>query len=183
MPGRLIGVVGPSGVGKDSVMSALLAARPGLQTLRRTITRAPEAGGEAYDAVSVDEFERRRERGVFALSWGAHGLFYGVPETVRQQLDQGDVLVNLSRAVLGEADRLFPGFVTLSLTASPEVLAARLAGRGRETPEDIARRLTRSAPVFAEGLNVIAVANDGPLAETVSTILDALYPVSAQRVI
>ena len=39
--GRMIAVVGPSGVGKDSVMAGLLEARPALRRVRRVITRAP----------------------------------------------------------------------------------------------------------------------------------------------
>ena len=51
--GRLIAVVGPSGVGKDSVMAGLHGAIPDLHLVRRVITRAPDLGGEDYDAVSV----------------------------------------------------------------------------------------------------------------------------------
>ena len=42
------------------------------------------------------------------------------------------VLVNLSRSVLLEAQEEFGDFMVLSVTARPEVLARRLAARGRE---------------------------------------------------
>jgi len=58
--GRLIGVVGPSGAGKDSVMEALARARPDFHLVRRVISRAEGAGGEVYERVSPGEFERRR---------------------------------------------------------------------------------------------------------------------------
>ena len=76
--GRLIAVVGPSGVGKDSVLRGLQRALPGTHLVRRVITRAPDLGGEDYDAVSVEVFKERARRGDFALHWGAHGLFYGI---------------------------------------------------------------------------------------------------------
>lgn len=179
MAGRLIAVVGPSGVGKDTVMEALAAARPSLTLVRRVITRPSQAGGEKFEGVSVPDFEVRREEGAFALSWGAHGLFYGVPTTVDEILAGGqDALVNLSRGMLREAAGRFPGLIVLSLTASRDTLAARLAARGRETPEEIARRLDRAGAPLPPELTVVSMANDGPLAETVAQILAALYPAS-----
>lgn len=174
--GRLIGVVGPSGVGKDSVMAALAAARPDFGLVRRVITRAPDAGGEEFEAVGPDEFARRRAAGAFVLHWPAHGLRYGIPAGVCDRLAAGETcLVNLSRAVLAQADRQFDSFVALHLTAPAEVLARRLAARGRETPEEIARRLSRSGFALPPGLTrVIEVANDGPLDETVAKVLAAL---------
>ncbi len=52
----VIAVVGPSGVGKDSVMDALVARVPGIRRVRRVITRPEGEEGEAFDRVSVDEF-------------------------------------------------------------------------------------------------------------------------------
>lgn len=174
--GALIGVVGPSGVGKDSVMEALVRAEPSMGLVRRVITRPADAGGEDFEGVSEAEFARRREAGEFVLHWPAHGLFYGVPATVRGRLAGGETcLVNLSRAVLGTAERLFDRFITLHLTAPAEVLAARLAARGREDEAEIARRLSRQGFALPEGLGrVIEVANDGPLERTVETVLARL---------
>ena len=63
--GALVGVVGPSGVGKDSVMQALVAARPDLRLVQRVITRPETAGGEPFEGVSEAEFARRRAAGDF----------------------------------------------------------------------------------------------------------------------
>jgi len=76
--GRLIGVVGPSGAGKDSVMEALARARPDFHLVRRVITRAEGAGGEVYERVSPGEFERRRAVGEFVLHWRAHDIDYAL---------------------------------------------------------------------------------------------------------
>jgi ribose 1,5-bisphosphokinase len=177
MAGRLIAVVGPSGVGKDSVMAGLKAARPGLTIARRVITRSADLGGEDFDPVSEAAFVQARDRGAFALHWGAHGLFYGIPLTVQSDLDAGqDVLVNLSRGVLPLAQRRFAGVIVLQLTASPAVLAERLAGRGRETADQIVARLGRSVDPLPAGLNVVTVSNDGPLAQTITQAVRALYP-------
>ncbi len=179
-PGRLIAVVGPSGVGKDSVMAGLIAARPGLTTVRRAVTRAPEAGGEVYDPLTPDTFAARKAAGDFALTWGAHGLYYAIPRAALAPLAQGlDLLANLSRNVLTEAAETVLRLTVLHITASPAILATRLAARGRETEADIAARLSRQTDPLPKGLDVVTVANDGPLPQTVANALAALYPESA----
>ena len=178
MTGRLIAVVGPSGVGKDSVMTALAERRPSIELVRRVITRAPGLGGEDYTPVTEDSFAELLAADAFCLHWAAHGLLYGIPATVRDQLAGGtDLLVNLSRSVLPEMKRAFANSAILSLTATPETLARRLQGRGRETPDSIAKRLERSALGIPEGVLVIEISNDGSLDETVAAALNALYPV------
>jgi ribose 1,5-bisphosphokinase len=182
--GRFIAVVGPSGVGKDSVMAGLMARRPGLRSVRRVITRAADAGGEAFDSVTVAAFEAREARGDFVLHWGAHGLSYGIPAEVSDDLAAGrDVLVNLSRGVLTEAAVRFPGMVVLSLTADRETLASRLVGRGREPVADLAARLARAAPPVPEGVPVVEVCNDGTLAAAVDAAEAGLFGAAGQCVL
>ena len=177
--GRLIAVVGPSGVGKDSVMAGIHTVMPKIHLVRRVITRAPELGGENYDAVSVVQFDDMVTNGAFAVHWGAHGLLYGVPMTVKYQLNKGkDCLVNFSRKALVEAAAIFPKFVVLNITAEPETLARRLTTRARETHEEIAQRLAQAGKPLPEGLDVIHLSNDGPLAETVVRATALLQPVS-----
>jgi len=176
MSGRLYGIVGPSGVGKDSVMQAVAAARSDVALVRRVITRAESAGGEDFEGVSDETFEARVQAGDFALHWAAHGLRYGVPRTVDELLAEGrPVLVNLSRAVLPAAQARFPDFTVLALTAPTQVLANRLAQRGRETEDDIARRLARADDALPEGLDhVVTIDNGGALENTVATVLSVL---------
>jgi len=176
-PGRFIAVVGPSGAGKDSVMEGLCAARPTLLRMRRVITRPSEAGGEDFEGISPALFAARAAGGDFALQWQAHGLSYAIPREAQGVLDRGqDVLANLSRAVLGQAARLFKTVVVLHVTARPEILAARLSARGRESRADIARRLERSAPAFPTDVPVIEIDNSGPLETAVAAAVRALYP-------
>jgi len=178
MTGRLIGVVGPSGVGKDSVMAGIAEADHRYRVVKRTITRAPDLGGEDYDAMDTETFLAAAEAGAFALHWTAHGLSYGIPASVCEDIRTGaQCLANLSRGVLLEAARVFPALTVLHITASPDVLAARLASRGRETSTEIAGRLRQARKPVPDGLDVIAVSNDGPLTETVAAALSKLQPV------
>jgi ribose 1,5-bisphosphokinase len=176
--GRLIAVVGPSGVGKDSVMEGLAAADPTLHLVRRTITRAPEMGGEDYDAVSVAEFEDMAARGHFAVHWGAHDLQYGIPASIQTVLTRGqDCLANFSRSALRAGDAAFAHFCVLNISARPETLATRLAARGRESQAQIAKRLAQATKPLPDGLKVMTISNDGMLEETVAKARSLLQPV------
>jgi ribose 1,5-bisphosphokinase len=180
--GRLVAVVGPSGVGKDTVIAGLCAARPGLHRVRRTITRDAGAGGEAFTPLSFAEFEAEEASGGFALSWRAHGLAYGIPAGVRDVLGAGgEAVANLSRGVLDEARAVFPGLAVLALAASPGILAARLAARGRESAVDVEARLARAGAYEVAGDDVLRVMNDGSVADAVERVLAALYPDNAWR--
>ena len=123
------------------------------------------------------EFEKRKDAGEFALHWGAHGLFYGIPWEQLAPMKEGrDVLANLSRSMLQDAARVTGALHVLWITARPEVLAERLAGRGRESAEDIARRLARKAPEPPADLTVSVIDNSGALEDAVAAARAALQP-------
>jgi ribose 1,5-bisphosphokinase len=149
--------------------------------VRRSITRAAEAGGEDHLPLSPEAFEARRAAGGFALWWGAHGLRYGIPADIAGDLAAARVVVaNLSRTVLAEAAARLP-LLVLEISAPIEVLAARLAARGRENAADIAARLGREAPLPA-GLPVARVTNDGPVEAGVAAVLAVLRGAAAQQI-
>ncbi|MGD9293375.1 MAG: phosphonate metabolism protein/1,5-bisphosphokinase (PRPP-forming) PhnN [Roseobacter sp.] len=178
--GRLIAVVGPSGVGKDSIMAGIKAAAPQIRLVRRTITRSPDAGGEVYDAVSESQFAKMVESGLFCVHWHAHGLSYGIPANVLADVQNGiDCLANFSRSALPRAAAVFPAVTVLNITAAPETIARRLVGRGRESAAEIATRLAQAAKPVPEGMDVLTIRNDGTLNETVDDALAALQPVRA----
>ncbi|MFW8594231.1 phosphonate metabolism protein/1,5-bisphosphokinase (PRPP-forming) PhnN [Cribrihabitans neustonicus] len=174
----VIAVVGPSGAGKDSLMLELSQAVPGLRRVRRVITRAPEAGGENYRAVSVAEFSALAEADAFALHWQAHGLHYGIPREIGDlRMGAAGVLVNLSRGVLPEAQARFGNLIVLSVSAAPGVLAARLAARGREAGAALEGRLARAACRLPPGLACVhEIDNSGRLADAVAAAVAALQP-------
>ncbi|MEM7269379.1 MAG: phosphonate metabolism protein/1,5-bisphosphokinase (PRPP-forming) PhnN [Pseudomonadota bacterium] len=175
---RLIAVVAPSGAGKDTLLDGALAARPALTVVRRVITRPESAGGEGYEGVSECEFDRRLAAGAFRLWWPAHGLRYGVPMSVEDDLTAGRVvLFNGSRDALPAIHEAFPGVGVILITAPEPMLRARLMARGRESAEEIEERLVRAARPAPEG--ALVVANDGSIEEGVVRFLAAIDRLSA----
>jgi len=172
----LVGVVGPSGAGKDTLMSGARAALAGdarFRFVRRGITRPAGSGGEEHEALSEAQFASRRDAGGFALWWSAHGLSYGIPRDIEADLARGRVVVaNLSRGALAEAATRY-SLRVLEITAPVALRAERLAARGREKVADIAARLAREAPL-PPGLDVEVVSNDGAREVGVARVLQAL---------
>jgi ribose 1,5-bisphosphokinase len=173
----LVLVVGPSGAGKDTLLEAArqaLADDPRFRFVRRVITRSSDAGGEAHEAVTDTQFAAR----AFALAWQAHGLRYGIPDDIATDLAAGRVVVaNVSRGVIAEAAGRFPVRV-IEITAPPNVLAARLATRGRESAADVAARLSRTV-ALPDGITMETVMNDAPVESGAARFLAALNRAAA----
>lgn len=175
MTGRLFLVVGPSGVGKDTLLAGAKAADPRLHWARRVITRPQTAGGEPFEGVSEAAFLARQAAGEFALHWRAHGLHYGVPHAELAGLAQGrDVLVNGSRGALEAALQAYPALVVIRISAPSSVLADRLVARGRESRDEIEARLSRASYELPAGLPVIDLRNDASPETGVARLLQAL---------
>lgn len=157
-----VAMAGPSGAGKDSLLDRVradLADDDRFHFARRTITRPVDAGGEAHEAVTDAQFQELAAAGAFLLTWEAHGLRYGIrrSEAPADRL----VVISVSRTVLRAAARM-RRLRVVEVTAPREVLAERLARRGRETPAQIAARLDREMGL-PEGLDVVTIRNDSSL--------------------
>jgi len=181
--GRLVLVVGPSGVGKDSLLAAArthFSDNPAVVFPRRVITRPADAGGENHIAVDDPTFDRLlREKGL-ALYWDAHGLSYGIPVSILSDLKRGAVVVvNTSRAIVDDVRTRFPGTVIVSITAAPGRVAERLALRGREAATEIARRLERADALSVAGPDVVEIDNSGDLAVAEAALIAALQSLRA----
>ncbi|HZT88571.1 MAG TPA: phosphonate metabolism protein/1,5-bisphosphokinase (PRPP-forming) PhnN [Stellaceae bacterium] len=177
--GTLFLVVGPSGAGKDTLIAAAraaLASDSGYVFPQRVITRSADSGGEAHEAVSETEFAALAAAGGFALQWSAHGLSYGIRREVQDALGAGrHVVVNVSRTVVAEARARFAPVVVVEVTADPEVLARRLAVRGREDSAAAARRLARAATLTVPP-EARRIDNSGELAGAAAAFVAALRP-------
>jgi len=177
-PGKMVLVVGPSGSGKDTLLNALktlCSGRDDIVFARRAITREADASSEDHDTLSMDAFERLIETGDLALGWRAHGLGYCLPKACDRAIENGKtVIANGSRRVLAEAHAKYARFQVILITAPIDVLASRLAARGRESEADIRARLSQADLEIHDVPNVIRIENTGTVEAAVRQILDAL---------
>lgn len=175
--GTLFLIVGASGVGKDSLIDgvrARLAKDPRFIFPQRIITRPADAGGEAHRAVDRAEFAALRQAGAFALSWDANDLSYAIPAAIEDDLAGGrHVVANVSRLIVPEARLRYRPLQVICVTADAEVIARRLAARGRESVEEIAARLKRGALALPSGPDVTVLSNDRDLPAGI----DAMFAV------
>jgi ribose 1,5-bisphosphokinase len=182
--GSLVLVVGPSGVGKDTLIHG---ARQALDNdkrfvfVRRLVTRPADAGGEEHDSLDWDTFAQMEAAGRFALSWEAHELRYALPLSVDTDLALGKIVVaNVSRHVVAEARAKYPACAVLLITAEISCRAERLVRRGRENADQITSRLARESAPVPTGIDPIIIDNSGPLAIGVTAFVLALRRIATQ---
>ena len=186
MTGHLVLVVGPSGAGKDSLIDAArkhFACDPMFFFPRRVITRQVAHGAEDHDSLSPDAFARSLRHGAFYLHWQAHGLSYGLPAAAGDALRYGRIVVaNVSRSIVGQAADAWPQTTVILVTASPDVLAARVAARGRSEDGDIQKRVTRPVDPIPISLPCITIKNEDALATAASAFCSALTAIQIELI-
>jgi ribose 1,5-bisphosphokinase len=181
--GCLVFVVGPSGAGKDTLIR--LAAReldgePAVRVARRVITRA---SNDHEDHGSVDQalFEAMSAAGVFCLEWAAHGLRYGILREVEDEVRLGAIVIcNGSRAAASRMRRRFVKSAIVLITAPRQILAERLAARGRDV--SISDRLGRDLENWAHDDADHVIDNSGNPADAAAELVSfvrGLLPAGA----
>jgi guanylate kinase len=147
MSGSLYIVSAPSGAGKTSLVSKLLAADPLVKKSVSFTTRAPRPGevdGQHYHFVSPEAFEHMRAGGELLESALVHGNHYGTSrKTVESVCATGsDVLLEIDWQGAAQIRKLMPDAVAIFvLPPSISALEERLRGRAQDSAEVIARRV------------------------------------------
>lgn len=147
--GTLLVFSGPSGSGKDTVLSLFLDKH--MQNVWKSVsytTREPRDGevdGVDYNFISVEAFEKLIADGDL-LEYAKYGVnYYGTPKkVVDEHLANGEIVI-LKIEVNGaqQIKSLYPEAVgAFIFPPSLDVLEKRLRDRGTETDEDIQRRLS-----------------------------------------
>ncbi|WLP90994.1 MULTISPECIES: guanylate kinase [Gordonia] len=155
--GRLVVLVGPSAVGKSTVVARVKDLVPDLWFSVSATTRDPRPGevdGRDYHFVTRAEFDRMIDADEL-LEWAdIHGGLQrsGTPlRPVSDALDSGvPVLLEVDLVGARNIRRRLPEAILVFLAPpSWDVLVARLTGRGTETPEAIERRLATARTEMA----------------------------------
>jgi len=76
--------------------------------------------------------------------------------------------------VIPEAENLDANVTVLNVTAATNILARRIAARGRENLAEIELRLKREQPILTTRAQLINVQNDGALEEAARLFMAAL---------
>lgn len=150
MDGILIVISGFSGAGKGTLMKRLISDYDDYALSVSMTTRAPREGeqnGREYFFVSKEEFEKTIAEDNLVEYANYCGNYYGTPKAyVTEKLKAGmNVILEIEVQGAMQIKKKYPEalllFVTPPTTAE---LERRLRGRGTETEEVIAKRLSRA---------------------------------------
>ena len=176
-------VSAPSGVGKTTIIQAILPRWPQLRYSVSSTTRLPRSGernGKDYHFLTREEFREGIRAGRFVEWAEVHGEYYG---TDGEQLEswlavQNDVLLDIDvqgarlvRTAYAEARTIF------ILPPSLDVLAERLKKRGTESPEQLARRLAAAMSEIHEAVWYEFIIVNAALEEAIAD-MDAILRAS-----
>jgi guanylate kinase len=143
-PAHVLVITGPSGVGKGTLIRALLERFPELELSVSATTRPPRPGeenGRDYWFLSPEEFEERLQKGEFLEHATYAGNRYG---TLRSELDRAKNGLVLEIELQGarQVRKALPEALQVFIKPpSLDALRTRLIGRGAEDQEQIDRRL------------------------------------------
>ncbi len=175
----IVVVSGPGGVGKGTIVSALVERDPRLWLSRSWTTRdrRPTEAEDAYRFVTVEQFEQRIADGGF-LEWTEFlGNYYGTPTP--EPIDGRDIVLEIEVDGARQVKQTHPEALLLFvLPPSRSEQERRLRGRG--DPEDkVLARLRKAEEEEPIGLELAdeVVVND----ELDATIDEMLSIINARR--
>ena len=148
--GSLLVISGPSGVGKGTVVKALLEKHDNIALSISCTTRAPREGeidGKHYYFITKEKFEQMIAEGAFLEYAANFSNYYGTPlDKVQEKLNAGqDIILEIDvKGALNVKKKVPEAALVFVLPPSLEVLKARLIGRGTETPEQIEKRFAEA---------------------------------------
>ncbi len=146
--GLLIVISGPSGVGKGTVLKALMREMPSLVMSISETTRAPrtdELHGVNYFFVSEEEFLKNIGEQKY-FEWAkVYKNYYGTPKDfIMQEMDKGNhVILEIDTDGAMQVKKAYPEGVFIYIAPpSLEELKNRILKRNTDSEEQIRHRLT-----------------------------------------
>lgn len=181
----LLILAGPAGVGKSTLCDRLVAEVPGFERVITATTRPPRIGevdGRDYHFLSEAQFDEKLTGEEF-LEWACvHQKYrYGtLKSAVLARLPHYNLVMNIDvqgvrsvRAAAAQIALLRERLVTVFVAPdSFEVLRERLEYRGKDNPEEIARRLRTAEFELAERNSYDYVIHSGTKEQDFRALLD-----------
>ena len=154
--GKLFVLSGASGVGKSTVLRAVMKGRNDISFSVSATTRAPRPGetdGVDYYFVSKEKFLSMIDQGEFLEYDGHMDNYYGTPLwQLEDKLKRGHVILDIEPNGAFNIRRARPDAVLVFIAPpSMEELESRLRGRGDTSEEQIKMRLERAAWEMEQG--------------------------------
>jgi guanylate kinase len=166
--GILLVLAGPSGVGKGTIGKELLEREPDLSWSVSATTRDPRPGevdGVDYHFLDRAAFEHLRDEGGFLEWFEVYGQLKGTPRApVEATLAQGgDVLLEIDvQGAMAVREQVPDALLVFVRAPSREVQRERIAARGTDDPDQIARRMAEAdaEEALADRFDAVVVNDD-----------------------
>lgn len=189
--GKLVLIIGPSGVGKSVILRALLEHRPDLHVPKSATTRQrrPGEGDDLYHFVTDPEFDDLATQGKF-LEWAVvhHDARYGtLIEEIIPAITAGYIVLREVDVQGFDAIRKHPLFhgekapyrlqTIFILPESKEILIGRITRRAPIGREELQRRIASMERelTYADACDVRVINREGDLEATIKEVEHAVF--------
>lgn len=165
MGNKIVLIVGPSGVGKDTLLKSIKGEIKA-NFITRYITRKPDEN-EANYYIDDEAFEFLDDENYFISTWEAHENRYGIATS---HIKKGLNIISVSRGVIKDFEDRFDDVTTISITIPKDELFKRLKNRAREDEKQIEKRVQRCYQII-DAKNLIEFDNSKTLDESVKDFI------------
>jgi guanylate kinase len=198
LPRLLFVLVGPSGVGKNTIIKKLLTNNPLMDRIRTYTTRHARQGetqGEQYHFVSFEEFRQlavdgklmEADASIAGRDVYGLGALYSMPKDLFGEVLPGKHLVIAEVDVFGMRllKQDFPDCVTIFITAPPDVLYRRITERPDDHMDETSleqRMITAREQIRSAGECDYLLFNDGDGLDKIVRQVEAIVLAERARV-